>query len=727
MRRAAPLLALAALAALPAPLRAQSSLFEGRGMTADAPVTFTAEEVEFDRVRGVVSARGRVEAWQGDRVLRADRFTYDRNTGVATAEGNVVLIEPDGQVLFADRAELSGGMRDAALEGLRGLLAANARVAAAGARRTDGRVTDLARVVYSPCNLCAEDPDRPPLWQLRARIASLHQDENRVRYRDAAVEFGGVPLLYTPYLSHAAPGAPRVSGFLSPTFGYTNLLGAFTALPFYWAIDGQSDALLTAQASTEQTGNLGLSYRRRFNSGLVTLDGSLGNLQGSDVDVEGLGWHLFLNGAFALDETWRAGFGLNRASSRDYLRAWRYGAPQVLTSTAFAEGFWGVEGYARADTRLYQSLLRRSNTGRIPFVLPFGFAEWSFPPDAAGGRFTLDTQAYSVFREQGTDSRRVGTRLGYELPLTDGLGAVWTVRARTDLLAGHANELDQGPFFGPAGSDGGWTSGNVRAALDWRWPLMRSAGEWGAQVIEPRVQFVTGPNTGRQSDIPPEDSLDLEFTDATLFALNRFAGRDRQEGGSRVDAALRSAWMFPNGGQAEGLVGRSFRASTETLFPAGSGLENRASDWVARARLAPVPWFEVTGRTRLDGEGLEPNLWDVSGTVFAGRFSLTAGYLETGPAPFVGHGKRDEWSLGGQVRLDQNWRLGGFGRYDQAADRPVAAAATLAYEDECLVFETVFARRWAEDGATGVTLPGSTLLLFRLTLKTVGDFAIRAL
>ena len=720
---------LAGLAALLAPTvaPAQSDLFEARMAAPGEPVTFTAEEVEFDQTSGTVTARGRVEAWQGDRVLRADRFTYNRNTGVATAEGNVVLIEADGQVLFADRAELSGGMRDAALEGIRGLLAANARVAAAGARRTDGRVTDLARVVYSPCNLCTEDPDRPPLWQLRARIASLHQDEQRIRYRDAAVEFGGWPLIWTPYLSHAAPDAPRVTGFLSPTFGYTDLLGGFVSQPLYWAIDEQSDALLTAQLSTVQTGNLGLGYRRRFNSGIVTLDSSVGNLQGDKVDVEGLGWHVFLNGTFALDDTWRAGFGVNRTSSRDYLRTWRYGSPQLLTSNAFLEGFWGIEGYARFDSRLYQSVINRTGTGQIPFVLPFGYAEWVFPTDRAGGRFTLDTQAYSLLRDAGTDSRRVGTRLGYELPIMGSQGQIWTLRGRADLLAGHVSELNEPPFNGPSGADGSWVSGNVRAAVDWRWPLMRPAGEWGAQVIEPRVQVVTGPATGLQSAIPPEDSLDLEFTDANLFALNRFPGRDRQEGGTRVDAALRSAWLFPNGGQVEGLVGRSFRTTEDAVFPVGSGLENRASDWVARARLAPVPWFEVLGRTRLDGEGLEPNLWDVSGTVFAGRFSVTAGYLGSDPPPNGSYPKRDEWSLGGQLRLTENWRMGGFGRYDFSRNEPVSAAASLAYEDECLVFETLFARRWAEDPGRNTEYPGSTLLMFRITLKTVGDFGIRAM
>ena len=302
--------------------------------------------------------------------------------------------------------------------------------------------------------------------------------------------------------------------------------------------------------------------------------------------MEGLGWHVFLNGSFALDDTWRTGFGINRTSSRDYLRSWRYGSPQVLTSNAFLEGFWGIEGYARFDSRLYQSVINRTGTGQIPFVLPFGYAEWVFPTDRAGGRFSLDTQAYALFRDAGTDSRRVGTRLGYELPIMGSQGQIWTLRGRADLLAGHVSELNEPPFNGPSGADGSWVSGNVRAAVDWRWPLMRPAGEWGAQVIEPRVQVVTGPATGLQSAIPPEDSLDLEFTDANLFALNRFPGRDRQEGGTRVDAALRSAWLFPNGGQVEGLVGRSFRATEDAVFPVGSGLENRASDWVARARLA---------------------------------------------------------------------------------------------------------------------------------------------
>ena len=83
----------------------------------------------------------------------------------------------------------------------------------------------------------------------------------------------------------------------------------------------------------------------------------------------------------------------------------------------------------------------------------------------------------------------------------------------------------------------------------------------------PNFFVVTGPNTGRQTRFPNEDSIDLEFTDANLFNLNRFNGRDRQEGGTRVDGAIRGAWDFPNGGRVEAIAGRSFRLRQDATEP----------------------------------------------------------------------------------------------------------------------------------------------------------------
>ena len=703
----------------------------------DAPVTFTATEVEYDQNENRVTASGAVEAWQGERILRADRFTYDRDTGIAVAEGNVQLLEPDGQVLFADRAELQGGMKDAVVQGLRGLLAQNGRVAANGARRrtTEGGavIMDLSRVVYSSCDLCADDPLAPPLWQLRSRLATQDGEARRIRFRDATVDFAGVPAFYTPYLSMPDPSTPRSSGFLTPSFGQTNYLGAFAEVPYYWAIDDSSDVTITPMVATQAPPSGFFNYRQRFNFGQISAQGSLGYLNGKESSEEkGLGGHIFSRGSFVIDENWQAGFSINRATSETYLRAYRQPATAVLSSTAYAEGFWGYNSYARIRALAFQGLREQDETSRIPFVLPDMYYETVLGRDSLGGTLRADATAFQIYRSEGTQTRRLGTRLSYDLPRFDSMGAQWTFRVQADGLGYNATNLNLAPNFSNE-STNTTATGNIRVALDWRLPLVRSAGSLGTQLIEPRIQLVTGPNTGRQTDIPNEDSLDFEFTDANLFALNRFSGRDRQEGGTRVDAALRGAWYFPNGGSVEALAGRSFRASDEAVFQERSGLDKRASDWVGRVTVAPTSWFDVTARTRLDGETGDRRMIDTAagfgldpvglpGT----RFNL--GYLYEMPSTLRSPLRYTREVYGGiNTRISTYWRAGAFGRYDIEDQRGVAAGVTAAYEDECLIFEGRFFRSLAENPSTGRTYPGGTTVVFRIALKTVGDFSLRAL
>lgn len=713
----------------PAAAAPGATALPGGAVSQDQPVTFTAEEVEYDQNRALVTARGRVEAWQGNRMLRADEFTYDRNTGVATARGNVQLIEADGQVIFADSVVLRNEFKDGVLEGLRGLLAQNGRVAAAGARRTDGNFFDLSRVVYSSCEPCQTDPLSPPIWQLRARTATLDQAARQVRYRDAVVEFAGIPTFWTPYLQHPSAGAPRQSGFLSPTFGVTDYLGAFVETPYYWAIDETQDLLLRPMIASGNLPNLGLEYRRRFNFGEIAAEGSLGYLNGEQNTPEGTAGHIFSRGRFSLDENWRAGFNYNWATSEDYLRIYRYGARRLLDQNAYAEGFWGAQAYARVDARAYQGLRSTDNNSQIPYVLPNTYADWVAPTDSLGGTLTIDTWNFAVFRDQGTSTQRGSTRIGYNLPLYDAVGGLWTVRGQSDLSAYAYTGLADAPNFSTSADNGSIGTANIRVALDWRMPFVRSAGAYGRQVIEPRIQVVGGPLTGNQSSVPNEDSIDLEFTDANLFNLNRFVGRDRQEGGTRIDYALRGAWYFPNGGMAEGLAGASYRIQNDGgPFYANSGLVNRASDYVGRARLRPVSWLEFLGRGRFAQEDAAVRFLDLSSTVnLTTGTALTGGYLYTPAVPYLTPFQdRNEVAAGVSQRIG-NWRFGAFVRYDVELNRPVVVSASAAYEDECFLFEARFLKRFAEDPSTNNLYPANTVLLFRIGLKTIGDVGFRAI
>ena len=709
------------------------------------PVTFIADGVEYDRDRGLVTATGHVEAWQNDHVLRADRITFDRNSNVAAAHGNVVLMEPDGQVVFAEYAELTQGMKEGVLTGMRAQLAQNGRLAANGMRRTEGKVNELSRVVYSTCNACETDPLRPPLWQLRAASAVQDNENKRIEYYDGVLEMGGIPVGYFPYFSHADPSVKRASGLLIPSMGVSSHLGFFAAQPYYWVIDDQSDMTITPMITADAGPQLSLEYRRRFNSGEISIEGSINPRNGS---VEGA---VFTHGRFNLDPNWRFGFDIARASSNNYVRDFSLGRftggnAGVLPSQVYLEGF-GQGAYFLLDARAYQSVSDNIANSKLPVVLPRFQYSYFGSVDPLGGRLSIDTGAFNVRRLDGTDTRRAALTLNWDRPFTGPVGDLWKLTVNASAAAWDANDLNLQPNF--------FTRDKVNAirglpqvALMGRWPLIRDAGAWGSQVIEPIVQVIAAPNLGnnRLRNIPNEDSLDLEFSDANLFSLNRFPGIDRVDSGVRTNVALRGAWYL-GGTSFDGLVGQSYRTEANNVFPAGSGLTGTVSDVVARATFAPTNWLDLTYRTRLDKDSFSTRMADATASVGTKAFRVNAGYtystynpyalfaapLSSVPGnPFADpptqasanpyYTPRNEITLGFTSAIG-NYRFGAVARRDLTTGKMVSVGAMGGYEDECYIFDARFQRRFTSVNDDH----GSTTILFQMTFKSVGQFGFRAM
>ena len=394
------------------------------------PVLLNADELTYDETLGIVIASGDVELAQGDRLLLADRVTYNEKTSVVTATGNIRLLEPSGDVIFADYSELTDDLAQGFVQQVRVLLTDNSRVAGTEAERTDqGRFMRINRAVYSPCNLCESDPTRAPLWQLRANRVVHDKEEKEIIYRDARLEMFGIPVLYTPYFAHPDPSVDRKSGFLSPIFGYGGNLGTFGAVPYYWTIAPDKDATITPLFSTEDGVQLRGEWRQRFESGRLFLDGSIVNAdrKTSSGEVKEDQWrgHLFGNGLFDLNDTWRTGFDLEKTSDRSYLRRYRISGEDILTSRAFVEGFQG-RNYAVANAYQFDDL--RENFENEPYVIPLAEAQLLGEPDSVlGGRWSLDLGLVGFQRPEGQDTQRASVEAGWQREFMADAGFITTV------------------------------------------------------------------------------------------------------------------------------------------------------------------------------------------------------------------------------------------------------------------------------------------------------------
>ncbi len=731
------LLGLLLVAALPGVARAQIGALMGSAEhqtgSRDQPVTFTADSVEYDRDNALVTAQGHVEAWQEGHVLHADKVTFDRNTGILAAQGNVVLMEPDGQIVFADYAELTQDMKSGVLRDMRAILAENGRMAANGARRTNGELNEMSRVVYSTCNLCAQDPTKPPLWQIRALSAVQDLEHKKIEYQDAVMEMYGFPIGYMPYFWQVDPSVKRGSGLLIPTMGSNSHLGVFYAQPWYQVIDDQSDATITPMITSRAGPEVDVEYRRRFNNGDLLLNGSLGYFENSPQAT------IYGKGQFSIDDTWRWGFDIARASSADFIRDFRLTSTlgnetTLLSSQIYAEGF-GQGAYSRFDVKFYQALNDVISSSALPLVLPRYEYSYFGEPDALGGRLSIDAGAFNVLRTVGTDTRRVSLTTNWVRPFVGALGDLWTVKLHNDAAGYDANSFNEQPNFGPVNQVNS-ARALPQAALDFRWPFMRNSGAWGTQLIEPMVEIVVAPQAGdsQVNKYPNEDSLDLEFTDANLFGFNRFPGIDRLEGGQRANVAMHGAWYL-GGTTFDGLIGQSYQTKPDNLFPESSGLHDDVSDVVARATIAPTSWLNLSYRTRLDHRNMATRFADALASVSAPHFSINGGYIYTTfdpytffdqPAPppagnafFV---PRNEISLG----TTANWgkyRFNGWMRRDLQTSQMVAVGGDAVYEDECFIFDLRYYRRYTSFNGDN----GSTTFLVQLTFKTVGQFGFNAL
>lgn len=690
---------LLALAAIPAGAQTTATGETDPANEFSGAVVVTADALVHDEGTDTVIASGNVEIAQGVRTLRADRLRYRRREGTVTASGGVVLIEPGRAALFADEVALTDDLRNGVVHRLSLLLADRSRVVANSAERRDGNRTVMRKAVFSPCNLCPEGDARPPLWQIRAREAVHDEAARSMTYRGASLELFGVPIAYTPYFRYPDPTVKRASGMLAPKYRISSELGLDVETRYYWNIAPHRDATFSPRFTSDEGIVLAGEYRERTHDGFFEIDGSITRPHTESLDGRKFRGHLFTNGAFNIDPTWRWGFDLKRALDDTYLRRYAILPDDELVSNLFAESYNG-RSVLSGDGYWFQGLTAGDDDDRIPIVLPLLDANVVSAPDSAGGYLTLDGNAMVLERQTGTDSRRLSVTGGWNRPFVSDGGHVFRLDAnlRGDL---YHTAVPRDPAR-PSGARETRVTGRLipEAAVEWRFPLVARIGT-ARQVVEPIVQGIASPRGGNPGEIPNEDSRGLDFNHANLFSDNRFTGFDRVEGGPRVNYGVHLGFHGREGERVDALLGQVARLKEDRSFPTESGLRGRLSDYVGRVFVRPLSWTDLVYRFRFNRHdfSVRRSEVDLGARLDRLRGSLTYvdvdRHAEGGTVPSV---NRKEIVLDGAAGFLDGWTFSARTRRNLAgAGATVDWSVGLSYQDECVLVDTRMVRSFTRD------------------------------
>ncbi|MCQ0988429.1 LPS-assembly protein LptD [Jiella marina] len=420
----------------------------------DAQLFLEADTVTYDTGGGVVTAAGGVQIDYGAYKLVAQQVIYNQRTRRLIAVGDVELQQPDGNRVYADQVDITDDFRDGFVQALRIETPDNTRFAAAQATRENGDTVVLEQGVYTACEPCRENPERAPLWQVKARKIVWNQNEKLVRYYGARFELFGAPIAYLPYFQAPDPTVKRKSGFLTPEFKQSDDLGYGLRIPYFIALSDSNDVTLAGTYYTQQGFLAEAEYRQAFENGIFTLKTAgivqqdPGEFAGDNVYDNGVLERIspdFANkergmigstGKFALSPDWTFGWDLLLQSDENFSST--YGiegySDTIHTSEVYLTGLSNQSFFdLRAEKFDYQST-NPELTDQQPYLLPSFDYERIEQESALGGEVKLDLNVASLYRDDDAVSRLCATAFRGGTEEDDCLIPTTGNRYRPDLL-----------------------------------------------------------------------------------------------------------------------------------------------------------------------------------------------------------------------------------------------------------------------------------------------------
>jgi len=744
----------------------------------DGQMLVQAVEVDYDYNNQRVSAVGNVQMFFNGTSVEADKVIYDQKTKRLHAEGNIRLTDAEGKITYANVMDLSDDYRDGFVDSLRVDTADATRMAATRMDRSSGNYTVFENGVYTACAPCKDDPKKPPLWQVKGARIIHDQTEKMLYFENAQLEFFGVPMAYLPYFSTPDPTVKRKTGFLMPGFSTVSTYGYGIETPFYWAIAPDYDATFNPRFTTRQGVLFQGEFRQRLMNGSYQIRGyGIDQLdrgafagQPGDRDLRG---GVETKGQFALNDKWVWGWDGVLLSDYYFMSDYRLsqyrdplGSFLSLPTEAISQLYLtGVGNRSFFDARTIYYLSFSGSQEKVPVIHPVIDYSNVVNSPIFGGEFSYKTNLTSLSRDAaafdpittvantqglcltasadplarlpgqcllrgvpGTYTR-VTAEAQWRRSFTDPFGQIWTPFAilRADAINASVSNQPGVSNFLPVG-DTQALRVMPTVGLEYRYPFI-NVQPWGSTTIEPIAQIIVRPNETYAGRLPNEDAQSMVFDASNLFAVDKFSGYDRVEGGGRANVGVQATTQFDRGGSVNVLFGQSYQlfglnsyaVPDVTNTGVASGLQHTRSDYVTRVNYSPNRTYTFSVRSRVDEATLNINRFEAEGRASFDRWAVSLLYGNYAAQPELGYLTRREGLLGtGSIKLAANWVVTGAARWDLEANKLNQYVVGAGYVDDCFVLAANYVTSYSYSAGT---LPPvlSHAFMLQIGLRTIAN------
>ncbi len=527
---------------------------------------------------------------------------------------------------------------------------------------------------YTTCAAGVDD------WYIKAKELKLNDYTESGVARNAYIEFKGIPLIYTPWISFSFNNQ-RKSGLLAPTYGTTSKSGFELSVPFYWNISPNMDATFATRALSKR----GVQLQGEFRYLEDSFSG-IDNLEylPSDNQNGQNRYYANLKHQHNLGKGWSAGYSLEKVSDNEYFAdlstrivttsrinlAQQFNvdyADETWRFNALAQKFQTLDNTSYPYERLPQLTLNGNqdfgdvNANLYTQLVAFDTNK-NAPTTVTGSRFTIyPSISLPINRTYGYFTPKIGVHhTSYSLNNDPNNKSS---QDRTLPIA----SIDTGLFFDRD---------------------FKIANRNYSQTIEPRMFYVYIP-TSEQSDIPIFDTNETDLNFSSLFSENQYTGNDRINNANQLSFALTSRLIESDTGiqRLSASIGQRYYFSDQKVSLPGVALrKSNSSDIIAG--------LSTNLKTSWNVDAFWQYNTDDSNSV---RTTVTSHYNpEPGKALNLSYSYRrdllDQFDVSGQWPLGKGWYGIGRANYSMRESRIIETLAGLEYDAGCWQTRTVIQR-----------------------------------
>lgn len=531
-------------------------------------ITVEADSASLTR-GGISELVGSVRLRQGDKEFSAQSLDYADAEQRITVNTESVFTNPE-LIIRSQRSEFSLADNAGSFHDTDFVLPT--RSARGTSQRVDLSSDGHARLIRTAYTTCAPDSDA---WYIEASDIRLDREEGLGTARNARLRFGGVPILYVPWMQFPIDDRRR-TGLLFPTAGDSGKTGFDFRWPVYLNLGPNYDATVTPRLMTERGLQIGTAGRYLFahSEGAISYD-YLNNDRAFGDDrsllrfdhVGQLSRRLGVEATYAEASDPRyfedLGGSFANASTVYLERSARltYQAPNAYRVQVLAQGFQTLASGLTAVDDPYK---------RLPQV--------RF--DALMRNAFLDTRA--GLNAEYVNFARDGSVQGQRLDLQPFLRFLhdenaWYVTSQADWRYTRYQLTDTAPGQRDEPTR---SLPVVSAETGLRFERLTDSG--AIQTLEPRGFALYVPYE-KQDDLPVFDTGEPDFDFVQLFARNRFYGEDRVADAAHVAGAVTSRWIDAMSGETRWTAsfGQLYRIETPRVeLPGVDAPERGATDFI---------------------------------------------------------------------------------------------------------------------------------------------------